>query len=236
MPLYLRRVARPPRMCRSALLRSSSTRTCRYSPGFTCGRRSVRSLCTVDLETPNFFAAARTVVRFSMMYAARSQARSSKLSRPHTTPLRGMKSPHVLWVMYMCAARWFMRNSSAWKDPVHLPNSSCNKPGFIRRAGNSAISLERRQYLISDHIVPVQRLRASRSCTRRGWPCLFIYSRAINPGSVKATTLLLRKSRTFPVSSTGAPISTRSPRARRPRPWSLPQIPSRQIPPALRTL
>ena len=38
-----------------------------------------------------------------MMYTARSQARSSKLIRTHTTPLRGDTAPHVLWVMYMCA-------------------------------------------------------------------------------------------------------------------------------------
>ncbi len=84
--LYFLRVARPPRMCLSALFRSSSARTWANRPGFTCGRRSVRSLCTVDFDTPNFFAAARTVARFSMMYTARSQARSSKLSRTHTTP------------------------------------------------------------------------------------------------------------------------------------------------------
>ncbi len=32
------------------------------------GSRSEMSLCTVDLLMPNFCAAARTVVRFSMMY------------------------------------------------------------------------------------------------------------------------------------------------------------------------
>ena len=52
----------------------------------------VLSVCTVDFDTPNLFAAARTVVLFSMMYTARSQARSSKLCRTHTTPLRGVKS------------------------------------------------------------------------------------------------------------------------------------------------
>ena len=46
-PRYFLRVARPPRMCRSALFMSSRARTCPYSPGFTRGRRSVRSLCTV---------------------------------------------------------------------------------------------------------------------------------------------------------------------------------------------
>lgn len=47
LPLYLRLVASPPLMCRSALLRSSRVRTCRYSAGLMRGRRSVRSLCTV---------------------------------------------------------------------------------------------------------------------------------------------------------------------------------------------
>ncbi len=46
----------------------------------------ILSICTVDLETPKTLAAARTVVRFSMMYTARSQARSPKLSHIHTTP------------------------------------------------------------------------------------------------------------------------------------------------------
>ncbi len=42
---------------------------------------SVTSACTVDLEIPNSFAAARTVALFSMMYTARSQARRSMVSR-----------------------------------------------------------------------------------------------------------------------------------------------------------
>lgn len=39
----------------------------------------VISICTVLLLIPNFFAASRTVVRFSMIYVASSQARSSIL-------------------------------------------------------------------------------------------------------------------------------------------------------------
>ncbi len=99
-PLYLRRVASPPRICRSALFRSSSCRTCRYRPGFSRGRRSVKSLCTVLLLTPNLAAAARTVALFSRIYTARSQALSSILVRTHTTP-RTRPQPRVLWDMYM---------------------------------------------------------------------------------------------------------------------------------------
>ena len=65
-PLYFRRVARPPRMWRWALFSSSTSFTCRYSARLYAGRRSDRSLCTVDLLTPNFLAAERTVARFSI--------------------------------------------------------------------------------------------------------------------------------------------------------------------------
>ncbi len=117
--LYFLRVARPPRMCRSALFRSSSARTWANRPGLTRGRRSVRSLCTVDFDTPNFFAAARTVARFSMMYTARSQARSSKLSRTHTTPLRAVfVRPRILWVMYMCGTGRFSTSRYSPPDPM----------------------------------------------------------------------------------------------------------------------
>ena len=79
-PRYFLRVAIPPRMCRSALLRSSTCFTRRYSARLQCARRSLRSLCTVDLLMPNCFAAARTVALFSIMYTARSQARCSIVS------------------------------------------------------------------------------------------------------------------------------------------------------------
>ena len=65
-PLYFRRVARPPRMWRWALFSSSTSFTYRYSARLYAGRRSDRSLCTVDLLTPNFLAAERTVARFSI--------------------------------------------------------------------------------------------------------------------------------------------------------------------------
>ena len=60
----------------------------------------VLSVCTVDFDTPNFFAAARTVVRFSMMYTARSQARSSKLYRTHTTPQARRRAARSLSHVY----------------------------------------------------------------------------------------------------------------------------------------
>jgi hypothetical protein len=43
-------------------------------------------LCTVDLLIPNFFAADRTVALLSMMYAAKSQARSSMFDFNNITP------------------------------------------------------------------------------------------------------------------------------------------------------
>lgn len=65
-PRYLRRVAMPPLMWRWALFSSNISLTCSHSGRLYSGSRSDRSLCTVDLLTPNFLAAARTVVRFSM--------------------------------------------------------------------------------------------------------------------------------------------------------------------------
>ena len=76
-PLYLILVAIPPLMWRSALFFSSTSLTWLYRGLLNCCRRSDKSLCTVDFEIPNFFAAARTVALLSMMYTARSQARSS---------------------------------------------------------------------------------------------------------------------------------------------------------------
>ena len=73
-PLYIRLVAIPPRICRSILFRSSTFLTCTYSRGLHWGSRSWISLCTVDLEIPKCFAAARTVAPVSMMYTASSQA------------------------------------------------------------------------------------------------------------------------------------------------------------------
>ena len=46
----------------------------------------VTAVCTVDLEMPNSVAAERTVARLSMMYAAKSQARSSIFVYKYTTP------------------------------------------------------------------------------------------------------------------------------------------------------
>ena len=66
-PLYFNLVARPPRMCRSALLKSMTSLTCRYRGLLICSSRSDRSLCTVDLLIPNFFAAERTVALLSIM-------------------------------------------------------------------------------------------------------------------------------------------------------------------------
>ena len=44
-------------------------------------------ICTVDLDIPNFFAAARTVAPVSIMYTANSQARSSMVSDMISPPM-----------------------------------------------------------------------------------------------------------------------------------------------------
>ena len=74
---YFRRVAAPPRRCRSALLRANTARTCADSPGLTRTSRTETSLCTVDLLHPNAAAAARTVAPRSTMYSASCTARCS---------------------------------------------------------------------------------------------------------------------------------------------------------------
>ena len=66
-PRYFSFVARPPRICLSALLTSSTFRTSFASAGLTCARRSAQSLCTVLFDMPNCFAACRTVALFSIM-------------------------------------------------------------------------------------------------------------------------------------------------------------------------
>ena len=67
--LYLRRVAAPPRRCRSALLQARTARTCRNSSGCSVRSRTATSLCTVDLLHPNTAAAARTVARLAAIYS-----------------------------------------------------------------------------------------------------------------------------------------------------------------------
>ena len=72
--------------------------TCSYKGWLKVGRRSDRSLWTVDLEMPNFWAADRTVARFSMMYWAIWQARSSMFpftlaTTPRSWRLVGVYAP-----------------------------------------------------------------------------------------------------------------------------------------------
>jgi len=75
--LYFIRVASPPRMCLSALFSSRILRTCFAMDGFSFLSLSVTSLCTVLLLIPNIWAAALTVVLFSIMNAPSSSALSS---------------------------------------------------------------------------------------------------------------------------------------------------------------
>ena len=74
----------------------------------------VASACTVDLDMPNCVAAERTVARFSMMYTARSQARSSIFVYKYTTP-------HSLVVnVYERGARYMFRAWAAGKDEANM--------------------------------------------------------------------------------------------------------------------
>src|SRR5690606_17442602 len=72
---YLRRVASPPRRCRSALFFSSTCLTRRAISRLMRGSRSVRSLWTVLLLTPKTTAAWRTVAWELRMYVPRSTTR-----------------------------------------------------------------------------------------------------------------------------------------------------------------
>lgn len=72
---YFRRVAWPPRMCRSALLKSSTRLTLFANSGLIRGKRSVTSLCTVLFETPNSSAVLRTVSLVRKMWLLTSSTR-----------------------------------------------------------------------------------------------------------------------------------------------------------------
>ena len=75
--LYFCLVASPPRMCLCALFISRTSLTFIYNDIFICFNRSDTSLWTVDLDTPNFFAALLTVLLFFIMYLPNSTALSS---------------------------------------------------------------------------------------------------------------------------------------------------------------
>ena len=67
----------------------------------------VTSVCTVDLLMPNFCAAARTVVRFSMMYRARRSARSSML------PFKAQHSPPLVGSAYAAETAGMMKSENS---------------------------------------------------------------------------------------------------------------------------
>ena len=74
----------------------------------------VASACTVDLEMPNCVAAERTVARFSMMYTARSQARSSIFVYKYTTP------HSLVFNVYEWEAGDMFRPGGAGKDEANM--------------------------------------------------------------------------------------------------------------------
>lgn len=73
---YLHLVARPPRICLSCLFCSKIFFTCVYNSGWIRSSRSLTSLCTVLLDTPNHSAAARTVAFWRTIYSPRITART----------------------------------------------------------------------------------------------------------------------------------------------------------------
>lgn len=77
--IYFCRVASPPRQWRSCLFCSRISRTSRYREGLMCFKRSVTSLCTVDLLMPNFAAVCLTVFLLSAIYSPSLTARSHAL-------------------------------------------------------------------------------------------------------------------------------------------------------------
>ena len=85
-PLYFLLVAIPPRIWRSFLFFWSTTFTCFQSTGSLLLRRSVTSLCTVDLLILNCLAAALTVASFSIIYSPSIIARSSTVFLIRSTP------------------------------------------------------------------------------------------------------------------------------------------------------
>ena len=86
----------------------------------------VASACTVDLDMPNCVAAERTVARFSMMYTARSQARSSIFVYKYTTP-------HSLVVnVYEREARYMFRPRGAGKDEANMNSVIFMFNSFLR--------------------------------------------------------------------------------------------------------
>ncbi len=92
----------------------------------------ITAVCTVDLEMPNSVAAERTVARLSMMYAARSQARSSIFVYKYTTPHTLVLNVYESMGSYMCrrtaqAASLFPLSASAKRQK----RSACLAPGFM---------------------------------------------------------------------------------------------------------
>src|SRR5690606_29900308 len=87
---YFWRVASPPRMWRSALLRSRTRLTRAASSRSRAGRRSVTSLWTVLLLTPNTTAASRTVAWVRAMYSLTSRTRLWMCSFTAPPPLPGI--------------------------------------------------------------------------------------------------------------------------------------------------
>ena len=76
---YFCLVANPPRMCRSALLCSSTFFTSPYNCGLMAFNRLETSLCTVDLEMPKLLAASRTVDPCSTIYSPKITVRLSSV-------------------------------------------------------------------------------------------------------------------------------------------------------------
>lgn len=92
----------------------------------------ITAVCTVDLEMPNSVAAERTVARLSMMYAARSQARSSIFVYKYTTPHTLVLNVYESMGSYMC-------RPAGERPPTLSPAGSCVSYYIPHRSARSFI-------------------------------------------------------------------------------------------------
>lgn len=90
----------------------------------------VITICTVDLEIPNFPAAARTVARFSMMYWASCSARSSMF------PFKKQHSPPCVAPSY-AKSRAVMYAERAGRSGAGTCRVSCCKYAALQQAGRN---------------------------------------------------------------------------------------------------
>ena len=107
---YFRLVASPPRICRSARFFWSTCRTSPQRRRSISFRRSVTSLCTVDLLMLKCFAQSRTVAPVFKMYSAHWRARRSIYSHTLLYP-RFLLSQWYILCRFLTVYDAFIRNT-----------------------------------------------------------------------------------------------------------------------------